>query len=245
MKRVLVTGAKGGTGRSIVRVLREAGYDVLGLDLKPAGTDDIGYVGADVLDGDGLNDLVAGTDGVVHFGSYPTDQWTSWSEAFRNITVGGFNVFQACANVGVKRIACASSIMVYGDMAQQPHFPVTEDNPHMPISIYGTSKVLLERLAGDYCRWHGMSIAAFRLGRIVYEDSFESRLKPHIESDASAADDLWSYVDARDVATACQAWLESDVRGFKAFNIADEDVCLALPEHHRPASAFRGPRDTV
>ena len=37
MRKVVVTGAKGGTGPSIVRVLRKAGYHVLGVDLKPCG----------------------------------------------------------------------------------------------------------------------------------------------------------------------------------------------------------------
>jgi nucleoside-diphosphate-sugar epimerase len=37
MQKVVVTGAKGGTGPSIVRVLRQAGYHVLGVDLKPCG----------------------------------------------------------------------------------------------------------------------------------------------------------------------------------------------------------------
>ncbi|MCZ6680342.1 MAG: NAD(P)-dependent oxidoreductase [Candidatus Poribacteria bacterium] len=229
MKRIIVTGAKGGAGRSIVKVLREAGYNVLGIDLKPAEPTETGYVRHDILDGAGLHDLFAGADGVVHFGSYPTTAWSSWSETFHNVTDGGFNVFQACANLGIKRIAWASSMEVYGYPLKLTHLPLTEDSPLMSPDIYGASKVMLESLAADYCRWHSMSIAGFRLGRIVYEGGFDWRLKKHTESDESAADVLWCYIDARDVATACQAWLESDLQGFMPFNVAAEDVCVETP----------------
>ena len=92
MKRVVVTGAQGGTGGSLVRVLRDHGWDVTGVDLAMPGPTDSGYKRADVLDGVALNDLFAGAYGVVHFGSVPTDNFTSWTECFRNVMQGGFNV---------------------------------------------------------------------------------------------------------------------------------------------------------
>lgn len=229
MNRIVVTGARGGTGRSIVQVLAAAGYDVIGLDLAFPGHRDGGYRRADVLDGASLHELFAGADGVVHFGSLPTDNWTSASECYRNLMVGGYNVFQACAQAGVRRIVHASSMEVYGDLGQQPRLPITEDSPLTTSSIYGTSKVMLERLAADYCRWHGMSIAALRLGRIIYEGSWEWRLKAHTEARERCAECLWCYVDARDVAEACRLWLESDIQGFRPFNVAAEDVCLEAP----------------
>ena len=238
MKKIVVTGAKGGTGISIVKLLREAGYEVLGIDVKPVGPTEEGYVRHDILDGAGLHDLLAGADGVVHFGSYPTDAWTSSSEAFRNVVLGGYNVFQACANLGIQRIAWASSMEVYGDPKHQPHFPVTEESPLLPHGIYGAAKVMVERLAADYCRWHGLAIAGFRLGRIVYEGSFEWRLKPYIDSVEAAARVMWCYVDARDVAVACRLWLESDLEGFRPFNVAAEDVCLEIPTRQLLAAAF-------
>lgn len=249
MKKIVVTGANGGTGISIVEVLREAGYNVLGVDIKPIDPSHVGYVRHDILDGAGLHDLFAGAHGVVHFGSYPTDAWSSWSETFRNVTLGGFNVFQACANLGIKRIALASSMEVYGDLSKQPHLPITEGSPLAPPGIYGASKLLLEKLAADYYRWYGICTAGFRLGRIIYEGSFAWRLKKHTESDDLAAPCLWCYVDARDVATACQAWLESDLEGFVPFNVAAQDVCVETPtkvllEHFYPhITDIRAPFD--
>lgn len=229
MKHIIVTGAKGGTGVSIVGELGKAGYEVTGVDTAYPRHTDGGYKRADVLDAAGLNDLFAGADAVVHFGSLPTDHWSSWSACFENVMMGGFNVFQACANTGVKRVACASSMEVYGDLARQPHMPVTEDSPTVPQSIYGSAKLRLEELAADFCRWHGMSIAGFRLGRIIYENSFEWRLKAQTEAAGSCAECLWCYVDARDVADACRLWLESGLQGFRAWNLAADDVCIDRP----------------
>ena len=88
MKHIIVTGAKGGTGRSIVDCLRTAGYAVTGIDLEYPTHTDGGYKKVDVLDGTSLNDLFANADAVVHFGSLPTDHWSSWSTCFENVMMG-------------------------------------------------------------------------------------------------------------------------------------------------------------
>lgn len=229
MKRIVVTGSKGGTGRSIVAELRGAGFDVVGIDVLPPQPTDVGYVRLDLTNGLGLNDVFADADAIVHFGSYATDAWSSTTDAFHNLMLGGFNVLQAAANTGVKRVIIASSIMAYGDLTRQPAWPVTEESPVSPHNIYSSSKRLLELLAADYCRWHGLSIAALRIGRIVYEGCYGWRLKHHTASEASAANVLWTYVDARDVATACRLWLESDRQGFEIYNVAAENICHETP----------------
>jgi len=230
MKRIIVTGSQGGAGRSIVQVLRGAGYTVIGVDLLPWDGQEQDYVQLDLRDGAGVNDILSGADGVIHFGSPPSDAFCSPTEAFHMLTVAGFNVFQAARNVGVQRIVWASSIRVYGDLAAQSTLPVTENSPLAPSSIYGASKVLLENLARDFCRWTDMSIAGFRLSRIIYDTpGGREKLKRVSSADSIGADCLWSYVDARDVATACQAWLESDLQGAEEFNLGADNVHRDTP----------------
>lgn len=228
MKRVVVTGAKGGTGRSIVRELHNADYDVLGIDLTSCGMWESGYRQVDLLDGAAVYDALVGAEAVVHFGSLPTDSWTSWEVAYRNLALGGYHVLQASANLGVKRVVLASSPEVYGPSDQLTYLPVDEKTAMRPPGIYGAAKQNLEALAANYVRWQQMSIAALRPQRIVYEGSYEWRFRKFTLNNAAAADALWSYVDARDVATACRLWIESDRQGFEAFNVAAEDVCVAV-----------------
>ena len=226
MKRIVVTGAKGGTGTGIVGELRGRGYDVLGVDRRPhTPADGTGYVQVDLRNATGVNDAFAGADAVIHFGSPPGDFGVSTTEAFHQVAVAGFNVFQAARNVGVERLAWASSIEVYGDLVRHPSLPVTEEGPLAPPGIYGCSKLLLERMAEDYCRWHGMSIAGFRLTRIIYDnEAGRAKLEDLLADEAFGADCIWSYVDARDVATACLAWLESERQGAEVFNLAAANV---------------------
>ena len=173
----------------------------------------------DLVNDSGLNEAVAGADGLIHMGSVPCDAFWSRTTVFKNVVNGGFNVLQACANAGVRRVVIASSMEVYGSMTKVRKLPVTESSPLRADNIYASGKILLEKVASDFARWYGMSIAAFRLGRIVYEDSYEERFKGHLESPARGTDVLWNYVDGRDVATACRLWLESDMEGFHPFNV--------------------------
>lgn len=229
MKKVIVTGAKGGTGISIVKAFRAAGYRVVGVDLKPCGFWEADYHQLDLQDGAGVHDVFAGADAVVHFGSYPTDSWTSWETAYRNLALGGYHVLQAAANLCIGRVVLAGSPMVYDSYQRQPYLPIDEQSPQAPEGIYGAVKQNLEQLAANYARWHGTAIASLRPQRIVYEGSYEWRFRQFTLDDGAAADDLWAYVDARDVASACLAWIESDRTGFQAFNVAADDVCVASP----------------
>ena len=183
MSHVVITGSKGGTGISIERVFREAGYSVLGVDLKNHENSDQNYRQADLQNGAEVYDVLSGADAVVHFGSYPTDTWTSWERAYLNLSLGGYHILQACATLGIRRLVMASS----------------------------------------------PEIAALRPQRIVYEGSYDWRFRMYTESDQAAADALWAYVDARDVATACLAWVESSHTGCEVFNIAADDVCVDTP----------------
>ena len=110
--RVVVTGASGGTGQSIVRGFRDAGYAVQEIDIEDRGVTVGDYKQLDLRDGDGLNDAFAGACGVVHFGSHPGDGHLSTSAAWDNFMTAGFNVFQAARNCGIRRVAWASSIEV-------------------------------------------------------------------------------------------------------------------------------------
>ena len=238
MDKVVVTGAKGGTGPSVTGVLRDAGFQVLGVDLKPCAFWENDYRQLDLEDGAGVHDAFAGAAAVVHFGSPPTDSWTSWEAAYRNLALGGYHVLQAAANLRIPRVVLAGSPMIYGAYENVPYLPIDEQTPQVPDGIYGAVKQNLEALAGHYARWYGLAVASLRPQRIVYEGSYEWRFRRFTEDDTTAVDALWSYVDARDVATACLTWIQSDRTGFEAFNLAADDVCVATSTHQLLATHY-------
>ncbi len=230
MARVVITGAAGGTGQSLVAHFRAAGYEVVAVDVRPVPQAVAPAVQLDLCQAAGVNDVVAGADAVVHFGSPPAISHLAATEAFHQVGVAGFNVFQAARNAGVRRLVWASSIEVYGDLTAHPSLPVTESSPLAPPSLYGACKVMLENLAVDYYRWYGICSAGFRLTRIIYDNpQGRAKLRGLVAQTGAGADCLWSYVDARDVASACQAWLESEHPGAEVFNVAAPDV-------HHPVS---------
>ena len=67
-----------------------------------------------------MNDAFSNVDAVVHFGSVPSTDNMSTTAGFHNVAVAGFNVFQAAKNVGIQRLAWASSVETYGDYHQLP-----------------------------------------------------------------------------------------------------------------------------
>ncbi len=229
MKKIVITGAKGGTGPSLMKLFRESGYRAVGIDLKPCGVLEQDYCQLDLENSAGIHDLLVGATAVIHFGSLPTDRWTSWEATYRNLALGGFNILQAAANLRIQRVVLASSPMIYAPYHKHSYLPIDEHSLQGPTSIYGAVKQNLEALAANYARWQGMAIAALRPQRIVYEGSYAWRFHKYTQDDSAAADNLWAYIDARDVATACLAWVESDRQGFEAFNVAADDVCVAIP----------------
>ena len=96
----------------------------------------------------------------------------------------------------------------------------------MPETGYALAKVLCEQIAREMARWNpGTSFVGLRISNI-----FE---RPDYASIASFWDDpalrrwnLWSWVDARDVALACRLALEADLQGAEHFTIAAADTLM-------------------
>ena len=56
-----------------------------------------------------------------------------------------------------------------------------------------------------------------------------AKLKRFVDDEKLGNDCLWSYIDARDVGTACLAWLESDLPGAEVFNLAARNLHQDVP----------------
>jgi UDP-glucose 4-epimerase len=144
--RVVVVGASGNAGTSLLRALeRDSGIDsILGIarrrpELKVAKTD---WVEADVSK-DGLTSHFRGADAVVHLAwliQPSRDQELLW----RVNVVGSERVFEAAAAASVPALVYASSVGAY---SAGPKEPVDESWPTagIPTSFYGRHKAEVER----------------------------------------------------------------------------------------------------
>ena len=76
--------------------------------------------------------------------------------------VGTVNIFEAAHQLGLKHIAFASSIAVYGAASEYPPGLVAHDAPHHPHTLYGVYKVANEGTARVYWQDYELSSIALR-----------------------------------------------------------------------------------
>ena len=257
--RIALTGSTGKLGSVVLRELRDAGHDVVGLDI--VGAREPGFVQVDLTDYGQVVDALGGVDrterfdAVVHLGAVPAPGIRTDVATFHNNMSSTFNVFWAAVRLGIRRIVYASSETVLGLPfdAPPPYIPVDEDYAARPESVYSIVKVLEEQLATELVRWHpDLSITALRFSNVMVPEDYAEF--PSFDADAQLRKwNLWGYIDARDGAQAIERALDVAPPGFDRFIIAAADTVMSrsnaelvgevFPEV--PISAEFGEHDTL
>jgi len=245
--RIAVTGSSGKLGTVVVRELRAAGHEVIGLDA--VGAREAGFVQVDLTDyGQVIDALTAvgdrhdGVDALVHLAAIPAPGIRSDVATFHNNMTVTFNVLWAAIRLGITRIAYASSETVQGlpfDVPP-PYVPVDEDYPARPESVYSVVKHLEEQLAIELVRWHpDVSITALRFSNVMVPEDYAEF--PSFDDDARLRKwNLWSYIDARDGAQAILRALEVAPAGFDRFLIAAADTVMSRSNAELVDEVFPG-----
>jgi UDP-arabinose 4-epimerase len=78
---------------------------------------------------------------------------------FRGNVVNTLNLLDAMVDAGVREIVFSSTAAVYGDPIQ---VPIPEDHPLAPVSPYGDSKLMVERILRRYDEAYGLRSATLR-----------------------------------------------------------------------------------
>ena len=177
--RIALTGSTGKLGSVVLRELRDAGHDVVGLDI--VGAREPGFVQVDLTDYGQVVDALGGVDrterfdAVVHLGAIPAPGIRTDVATFHNNMTSTFNVFWAAVRLGIRRIVYASSETVLGlpfDVPP-PYIPVDEEYAARPESVYSIVKVLEEQLATELVRWHpDLSITALRFSNVMVPEDY-------------------------------------------------------------------------
>ncbi|GAB7029272.1 NAD-dependent epimerase/dehydratase family protein [Streptomyces sp. NPDC021749] len=167
--RVVVVGATGNVGTSVVRALsaEPAVASVLGLARRVPRWSCPGtaWATADVTDDD-LTGHFAGADAVIHLAwlFQPTrDPVTTW----RNNVLGGIRVFQAVASAGVNTLVYASSVGAYSPGPKDRQVDESWPTHGWPDAAYCREKAYLERyLDGFACAHPRIRVVRLRPGFI-------------------------------------------------------------------------------
>jgi NAD(P)-dependent dehydrogenase (short-subunit alcohol dehydrogenase family) len=178
--QVLITGGLGVIGRAIARRLEQKGWDVRLIDIKPeAEVNDPRYAMCDIMDFEGLQKQIHGCDAVVHMAALINPLYGTTQDVFRINTAGTFNLFEAAAKAGVRRVVQASSINALGcgfnlvDFVPQ-YLPVDEDHPSSTTDSYSFSKRMVEDIGAYYWRREAISSIALRFPAVPKEDYYQS-----------------------------------------------------------------------
>jgi len=168
--KVFVTGYAGHLGPAVVKRLSESGADVIGYDVAQRQVDGVGDIrGGDITDYDRLKSAMAGCDEVLHMAAVAMPFYMREHEVFNVNVSGTFNVFKACAELGIRKVAVTSSINAVGynfgvKTQGLSYLPIDGSHPCYTTDPYSYSKQAAEDVGRYFYRRHGISSVFMRLG---------------------------------------------------------------------------------
>lgn len=174
--RVLLTGGSGSVGKAVIDRLVKRGFSVLVIGRRP----DLQFEGAeyqacDVNDYPRLREVIRGCNAVIHLAAIPNPGKGTPEEIFRVNCSGTFNVFQAAAEEGIKRVVQASSINATGQYfgvkpAPLNYLPIDEAHPVFSTDGYSFSKNIIEQIGEFFWNRDGISSVAMRLPYVAPQE---------------------------------------------------------------------------
>ncbi len=177
LKRVVVTGAAGFIGSSLVDSLLSRGIEVIGLDNFSTGRMDFlqnanvdikfQLVNVDLYTVTRLSEFFLGADAVFHLAANADVRFgpNNPRKDLEQNTIVTHNVLEAARLSGVKKFAFSSTGSVYGEADLVP----TPENAPFPIqtSLYGASKLACEGMIAAYAESFDITAWIFRFVSIL------------------------------------------------------------------------------
>lgn len=164
--KILVTGGAGYIGSHTVAELLKAGHEIVVFDNLVYGHKE--SVKCPLVVGDLLHkeEIVAifekeKFDAVVHFAAFAAagESMKDPAKYFGNNVQGGVNLLEAMRKGNVNKIVFSSTSAVYGFPDK---LPVVEDESKKPVSVYGESKLIFEKVLGWYDQLFGIKNVCLR-----------------------------------------------------------------------------------
>jgi len=173
---ILVTGGAGYIGSHMVHALVDAGERVVVLDNLTTGFDWAVAPGVPLVVGDtGDQAQVAAlmtehrVDAVIHFAAsiVVPDSVADPLGYYRNNTANSRSLIETAVKHGVRHFIFSSTAAVYGNPQR---IPVREDDPTVPTSPYGSSKLMTEVMLRDSGAAYGLRHVILRYFNVAGAD---------------------------------------------------------------------------
>jgi UDP-glucose 4-epimerase len=204
--RILVTGSSGHLGEGLMRVLREDGVEVVGLDVLPGAYTDV--VGS-IVDRALVRRCLDGVDAVLHTATLHKPHVGSHSrQEFVDTNVTGtLNLLEEAVATDVTHFVFTSTTSAFGRALtpgpQEPAAWITEDVSPIPRNVYGVTKTSAEALCELVHRDHGLPIVILRTSRFFPEaDDRDEVRAAYDDANLKANELLYRRVDLEDAVTA-------------------------------------------
>jgi UDP-glucose 4-epimerase len=166
--RFLVTGGAGYVGSHLVAEILVRGGEVVVVDNLVTGhrlavSPGARLIEADIGDPEAMAEIFAQGpfEAVFHFAarSLVGESMRDPLLYFRENVGKGAHLITACAAAGVRKFVFSSTAALFGVPQRGP---IAEDAPIAPVSAYGESKAMIERMLDWAERAHGMRVACLR-----------------------------------------------------------------------------------
>src|SRR6266571_2154858 len=173
---VLITGGAGYIGSHMVHALCAAGERVVVLDNLSTGFDwavakGVPLIVADVGEQSRVAALISehAIDAIIHFAASVVvpDSVRDPLGYYRNNTVNSRALIEMAVNGGVRHFILSSTAAVYGNPERAP---LREDDPTVPISPYGSSKLMSEIMLRDASAAHDLRHVILRYFNVAGAD---------------------------------------------------------------------------
>jgi len=166
MRNILVVGGAGYIGSHITKDLCEKNYNVIVFDNLSEGHREAvkcDFVQGDIYDSAALDNVFDNSkiDAVMHFAAYAYvgESVANPEKYYKNNVAATINLLSSMRKYNVKNIIFSSSCTTYGI---PQYTPIDENHPQNPISPYGASKLMVERIISDYHNAYGLNYMILR-----------------------------------------------------------------------------------
>jgi UDP-glucose 4-epimerase len=152
---------------SLARQLLENGhevtiYDSLVKGYRAAVPEGANFIQGDILDEKKLTEALGSDqfDAILHFAALieAGESMIDPGRFFRNNVTGSATLIEAAVKSGVKKFVFSSTAGLYASKDA----PLNENDPLGPASVYGETKLMVEKILGWYHRIYGLRYAALR-----------------------------------------------------------------------------------